>query len=92
MMNVRTLSVVLIALFALLQYKLWLASDGFRQTWHLEKAIATQMDSNDALAKHNQLLARQVAELTHGQGTVEALAREELGMIKPGEQYYQFVN
>ncbi len=91
MMNVRALSIILIALFALLQYKLWIAGDGISQTLSLRKSIANQIEKNNHLSKRNLLLAHQIHSLQTGQDSIEDLARDELGMVKNNEQYYQFI-
>lgn len=38
----------------------------------------------------NQELAREIQAVTNDQGRVEAIAREDLGLVKPGEVVYQF--
>ena len=78
-------------LFGILQYKLWVSSNGFAETLHLKSRIATQVDVNQKLVKRNQILNSQVQELHQGKETVVDLARSEVGMIKPGETYYHFV-
>ena len=91
-MTARSLIVVLLVLFGVLQYKLWISSNGIAQTIQLKNSIAQQMESNQKLIKRNQILSSQVSELQHGKATVVDLARDEIGMIKPGETYYQFVD
>jgi len=54
-----------LALLAL-QYRLWLADDGFRATWSLERSVAAQQLENEALAERNEQLAAEVRDLKQG--------------------------
>jgi cell division protein FtsB len=38
----------------------------------------------------NEKLTREIYAFTHNSGQVEAIAREDLGLVKPGEIVYQF--
>jgi cell division protein FtsB len=89
--TVRSIGIVLFFLFALLQYKLWFASNGISETVQLKKNIATQKTNNEKIITANTLLASQIKTLQQGKASIENMAREELGMIKPGETFYQFV-
>ena len=91
-MTVRSLIVVLIVLFGVLQYKLWISSNGIAETLHLKDSIAAQLKTNQKLEKRNQILQSQIKELKQGKASVVDMAREEIGMVKPGETYYQFVD
>lgn len=42
------------------------------------------------LRQANEDLARKFRTFTHNPGQVEAIAREDLGLVKPGEIVYQF--
>jgi len=90
-MTARSIIIVLIVLFVGLQYKLWIAHDGISQTIRLNKRIASQLTANQVFIKRNKMLAAQINELKSGTGSIQDLARDELGMIEPGETYYQFV-
>lgn len=82
---------LLLILFISLQYSLWLKPEGIKDLISLKKAIASQEQINSDLLKKNQQLRSRVFELKHNPTTVDALARSQLGMIKKGEVYYQFV-
>lgn len=81
----------LVVLLLLLQYEFWFSDGGMRTVWGLQKSIATQAHKNSQLDKRNQLLIAEVKDLQSGNAAVEARARNELGMVKKGEVFYQVV-
>lgn len=83
--------IVVILLFIMLQYQLWIGHDSVKETFHLKKAIAQSQQHNQALEKRNNHLIKRIMVLKSGKGMVEDLAREQMGMIKQNEEYYQFV-
>jgi cell division protein FtsB len=88
----KTLVISLFALFLLLQYKLWLEDGGIANIVHLQKAIAIQEQQNNMLKKQNTALAAEVLDLKHGQAAIEEHARNEMGMVKKGETFYQIID
>ena len=85
----RFLIVVLVALLAALQLKLWLSDGGMREVWRLEAEVARRTAENDRLAARNAALEAEVRDLKQGTAAVEERARTELGMVKSGETFYQ---
>ena len=57
----------------------------------LRVSVKAQADENAKLRQRNDALAADVRDLKHGDQAVEARARTELGLIKPGEIFYQVV-
>lgn len=49
------------------------------------------MDDNEQLVGRNALLYREIEDLNKGLAAVEELARNDLGMIKPGETFYRLL-
>lgn len=88
----RFIVFILIALLLFLQYKFWSFHGGLVNAWRLHRAINTQQKFNTNLIKRNQELINQVYRLKHAKDSVELLAREKLGMIKKGEQYYRVID
>ncbi len=74
-----------------LQYKLWAASDGVRGVAALQDQITTQQTHNAALSHDNAVLQEHISALKTGSTAVEARARDELGMVKSGESFYQTI-
>lgn len=87
----RWVALILIALLIALQLKLWSGSGGMREVESLRASVAQQTKDNERLRQRNQALEADVADLKSGEQAVEARARAELGLIKPGETFYQVV-
>jgi cell division protein FtsB len=87
----RSLLVVLIILFAMLQYKLWLGEGGFTDVKRLEQKVAEQVAENAQLQQRNEELEAEVADLREGVEAVEERARSELGMVQEEEEFYLVV-
>lgn len=87
----RWIAVILIVLLVALQVKLWLGEGGMRDLHALRARVAAQQAENAKLKQRNQALSAEVQDLKHGQQAIEARARSELGLIKPGETFYQVV-
>ena len=87
----RWVALILIALLIALQVKLWSDAGGMREVDTLRAAVKKQAGENQRLQQRNQALAADVADLKSGEQAAEARARAELGLIKPGETFYQVV-
>lgn len=87
----RWIALLLLLLLAGLQLKLWFGSGSMQEVDSLRVAVNKQAGDNTRLEKRNQALAADVHDLKHGDQAVEARARTELGLIKPGEVFYQVV-
>lgn len=84
-------AVLVVALFSL-QYKLWLGDGGVLQTHRLKERCTVLEQENNKLQLRNHALEADVMGLKSSGQALEEQARAELGMIKKGEDYYQFVN
>lgn len=87
----RWIALILLVILLGLQFKLWSGSGGMHEVQALRTAVRKQGEDNDRLRQRNQALAADVSDLKHGEQAVEARARAELGLIKPGETFYQVV-
>jgi cell division protein FtsB len=87
----RWVGLALIILLIVLQLKLWVGNGSMREVESLRASVKTQTDENAGLQKRNQALSADVEDLKHGEQATEARARSELGLIKPGETFYQVV-
>lgn len=87
----RWIALILLAALIALQFKLWSGSGSMHAVDNLRIAVKKQADENVKLQQRNQALAADVLDLKHGDQAIEARARTELGLIKPGEVFYQVV-
>lgn len=87
----RWIALILIVTLIGLQMKLWSGSGSMKEVDSLRVAVKKQVDENARLLQRNQALSADVLDLKHGDQAVEARARAELGLIKPGEVFYQVV-
>jgi cell division protein FtsB len=83
--------IVLVAVLAFFQYRLWFESGGISDAVKMKKVLAIQEARNDKLRKQNEELLFQVQRLQESQDATESRARSELGMVKKGETFYQIV-
>lgn len=87
----RWIALLLILLLLGLQIKLWSGNGSMHEVGGLRAAVKKQTAENARLLQRNQALDADVLDLKHGDKAVEARARNELGLIKPGEIFYQVV-
>lgn len=77
-------------LLVLLQIRLWVSDDGYREVARLGTLITGQTAENAQLSQRNQRLEAEVVELRKGDSAVEERARADLGLIGPDETFYLF--
>jgi cell division protein FtsB len=91
MRGLRIVLVLLLALLGWLQYRLWFGGGGEREVAQLQAQVASQRHDNAGLQQRNDALAAEVEDLKSGEAAVEERARNELGMIRPGETFYRVI-
>lgn len=82
----------LVLFFVLIQYKLWFANGGVFQVKALKDRVSVEQEKIAVAEKRNKALLGQVHKIKAGKEVVEAHARTDLGMIKPGEEYLQIID
>lgn len=87
----KYLLITLVIIFAFLQYDFWFAKDGVLRAMRLKQQISELKTSNDAAMRHNAHLMREIADLKRGGAAIEHRARNDLGMIKQDEVFYQVI-
>jgi len=87
----RLLILILIGLVGFLQYRLWVGEGSLADVHGLQQEIAEQKAELERLRYRNQQLQAEVADLQSGDAALEERARDELGMIKPGEAFIQAI-
>jgi len=88
----RPMLLTLLGLLMLLQYRLWFGEGGINERQSLEAQVANDSAENQRLTQRNEALADRVIELQNGQEMLEAVAREDLGLVREGEEFILFVN
>lgn len=82
---------VLIVSLGFLQYRLWFKAGGVQDMVELKTILIQQLSENEKLKKRNEELMLQIQRLRNSQDTMESRARNELGMVKKNEIFYQIV-
>lgn len=85
----RLLAIALTGLILLIQYPLWLGKGGLLRVWEMERQIESQRAVNSGLQARNAALDAEVRDLKQGLEAVEERARNELGMIRRDEIFFQ---
>jgi len=88
----RLLAIMLIGLILLLQYPLWLGKGGLLRVWEMERQIEAQRETNGRLQARNAALDAEVRDLKQGMEAIEERARNELGMIRRDEIFFQVLD
>ncbi|NDV12074.1 cell division protein FtsB [Crenobacter caeni] len=87
----RALTLVLVALILALQWPLWFGKGSWLRVWQLDKQVTEQQAVNLKLAARNAALDAEVRDLKQGTAAIEERARNELGMIRGGEVFFQLL-
>ena len=87
----KKLLLLLIFLLVYLQYRLWFGDGSLHDVWELHQEVEMQRQQNIELRERNAALQAEVTDLQQGLDAIEEHAREDLGMVKEGETFYQVV-
>lgn len=83
----RLIQITLLVFIVVLQYRFWFAENGYLDHQRLERDIAQQQTRLKAQQQINANLQARVDDLKSGNDAIEELARQNLGLIKPGETF-----
>lgn len=86
----RILLATLATLLALVHAELWFGDNGLRYTRSLGDDLHALQASNEADQLRNDRLAAELADLTDGTEVIEEWARQQRGMVRPGEWLVQY--
>ncbi len=81
---------VVAGILGLLLVAAFLGDNGVLQLWRLRAEVGALHQDVQALEAENERLSRAIAELRHDPSVMERLAREELGLVRPGERVLRF--
>ena len=87
----KPIIILLVLLLLYLQYRLWLGDGNLPDVIQLGNEVEAQREENIRLRERNDVLDAEVRDLQQGLDAIEEHAREDLGMIKDGETFYQIV-
>ena len=85
------LTILLLILLGWLQYSLWLGKNGIHDYTTVNQEVAVHQAGNAKLKARNDQLFAEIDDLNGGSEAIEERARNELGMIRPGETFYRLV-
>ncbi|WP_113905980.1 cell division protein FtsB [Aliidiomarina celeris] len=88
----RVLTLVMLAIVALLQYRIWFGQYGAGDLRQLQADVERQAESNNALKQRNELLYADIEDLREAHEAIEERARNELGMVKPEETFFRLID
>ena len=75
----------------MIQYPLWFDRGGWINVFDLHQQHESQKAINLQLEKENDALLAEVNDLKDGTDAIEERARDELGMIKKGEIFFEVI-
>jgi cell division protein FtsB len=87
----KKLVILLLLLLVYLQYRLWFGDGNLPDVRELYRDVELQREENIQLRERNDALDAEVRDLQQGLDALEEHAREDLGMVKEGEIFYQVV-
>ena len=90
-MSARILSIALFILLLLLLYGLLFGKQNVLDLMGQRARLAQLTEETKVLRERNERIRLDVNDIKTRLGAIEGLARSELGLIKPGETFYQIV-
>ena len=90
-MSARFLSTALFILFLLLLYGLFFGKQNIFDLMEQQAKLSQLTEETKVLRERNERIRVDVNDIKTRLGAIEGLARSELGLIKPGETFYQIV-
>jgi cell division protein FtsB len=91
MLRTRTLTLGLLAALLAIQWPVWMGKGGWFKVWEREAELARHDVANEERKQRNAAIEADVRDLQTGTGAIEERARQELGLVKPGEIYVQII-
>ncbi len=87
----RILSVLVILLLLITQYRLWWGENGLLEYWQTKQLVSNLETNNQQLQKRNARLDAEVQDLKSGLDAVAERARFDLGMIGKNETFFWLI-
>ena len=90
-LKVKLVLSVFIGMLIVLQYAFWAGKQNVIDLYRLNRQVDDVRIENHELQDRNDRLHEDVIDIKNQLGAIESKARFDLGLIKPGETYYQIV-
>jgi len=87
----KILIVILILLIGHLQYRLWFGDGSITEIRAYQQRLDDLTQQVEEKRLRNEALYAEVVDLRKGQEALEERARDELGMIKDNETFFQVI-
>lgn len=87
----RILTLILVLLLLTLQFRLWVGKGSLAEVYNLKQEIAELEVEMTQMRERNQELLAEVKDLQSKREWIEERAREDLGMIRKDEVFYQVI-
>lgn len=87
----RWVTLILLMCAGILQYRLWFGKHSIPDYLNHQSDVVQQKQHNAKLRQRNSLLQADIHDLKIGLEAIEERARNELGLIKPGETFYRIL-
>ena len=90
-LKVKLVLAVFVVMLISLQYAFWAGKQNVTDLYRLNQQGDDVRKENHVFQNRNNLLHEDVIDIKSQLGAIESQARFDLGLIKPGETYYQIV-
>ena len=84
----KFLALLLVLLLVMMQVNVWLTKDGYSRLAEIKELIQDQQKENNEMVSRNSQLKEEIKDLKDGYSAIEEKAREDIGMINKGEEFY----
>lgn len=64
---------------------------GFLAMWRMQRSLVQLANDIRMIEQDNRHLGDDIQRLRHDMGYIEKIAREDLGLVRPGELVFEFV-
>jgi cell division protein FtsB len=84
----KFIALLLVLFLVMMQVNIWLTKDGYSRVAEIKELIQDQQKENNEMVSRNSQLREEIKDLKDGYSAIEEKAREDIGMIKEGEEFY----
>ena len=88
----RILAIFFALVIVALQWPLWVGKGSWLRVWQLDTQLTEHRAANLKLKERNDALEAEVRDLKTGTDAIEERARNELGMIRQEEVFFQVLD